>query len=69
MFLIQIAATAVVVHILAKRQLQIWMAQVSFAALSGTPLQSPELPRTTALLIPVSYWTAVVAGLAGIWSL
>lgn len=61
MFLIQIALTAVLVHIVASNQLR---AELVKSALRG----DPRLPVATAFVSRGAYWTAVVAGIAGIWT-
>lgn len=78
MFLIQIAITSAIVHLLASRQLDSIarkVAQVSLRVrLAGDRSAVAELPsKPLALFISTlvigSYWTAVVFGIAGVWSL
>jgi hypothetical protein len=65
MLFIQIALTAVIVHVVAVNRLRIGIHDAVHAAMTNKPV---VFPHATALLATGAYWTAVVSGLAGVWS-
>jgi hypothetical protein len=78
MILIQIAITAAIIHVVAAKQLDAVvrkMAEVAvrvrFGGDSSAVAELPSKPLAVFLSLVVvgSYWTAIVAGLAGAWSL
>lgn len=63
MFLIQIALTLAIVHIIASNQLRVALSPA--AILTG---RTKEFPRATAIVALGSFWLSAISGLAGIWT-
>lgn len=78
MLLIQIAVTSAIVHVLAVRQLGAISDKVAEVVMrvrvGGDHTAAAELPSkplavTVSAIVVLSYWTAAIAGLAGVWML
>lgn len=68
MFLIQLAVTAVIVHILSDRNARRALHPIN-QMLQIAAGQQPEIPKASMTIAQWSFWIAVLSGLAGVWSL
>lgn len=63
MLLIQIAVTAFIVYFVSRSRLAAALSPL--AILTG---RTKAFPTVTALIVEASYWTAVIAALAAVWT-
>lgn len=66
MIFLQVAITSMLVNFLAGRMTIKGMHRAAYAQATG---QKVEPPRWSALIVIVSYWTAIIAGFSFLWSI